>query len=110
MRIPTAQNVDLLRRRGLALAGLTIAWNVIEAVVAVTAGIAAGSIALIGFGLDSMIEVMSSEVVVWQLHREVPSGYDEARERLALQLIAVSFFVLVFCYSMFESTRRSPVH
>jgi len=69
VRIPTAQNVDLLRRRGLALAGLTSAWNVIEAMVAVTAGIAACSIALIGFGLDSMIEVMSSEVVVWQFPR-----------------------------------------
>ena len=64
MRIAT-DNIDVLRRRGLALAGLTIAWNVIEAVVAITAGIVAGSIALVGFGFDSTIEVMSSVVVVW---------------------------------------------
>jgi divalent metal cation (Fe/Co/Zn/Cd) transporter len=100
----TAHDVDLLRRRGLALAGLTIAWNVIEAVVAITAGIAAGSIALVGFGFDSVVEVMSSVVVVWQFRGEVRSGYDEGRERLALRLIAVSFFVLA-SYIVFESVR-----
>ena len=57
---------DRLRRRGLALAGLTVAWNVVEAAVAITAGVAASSIALIGFGFDSTIEVMSALVVAWQ--------------------------------------------
>jgi hypothetical protein len=47
------ESVERLRRRGLALAGLTIAWNVVEGIVAVAAGVAAGSIALIGFGFDS---------------------------------------------------------
>jgi divalent metal cation (Fe/Co/Zn/Cd) transporter len=78
-----------LRRRGLLLEYLTIAWNTIEAVVAVVAGIAAGSIALIGFGLDSLIEVFAASVVVWELR-----GVSEERERRALRLIAVSFFVL----------------
>jgi hypothetical protein len=86
------------------LAGLTIAWNVIEGVVAITAGVAAGSIALVGFGFDSTIEVMSSVVVVWQFRREIRSGYDEDRERLALRLIAISFFVLAV-YITFESVR-----
>lgn len=104
MRITTAPNVALLRRRGLALAGLTIAWNVIEAVVAITAGVAVGSIALVGFGFDSTIEVISSVVVVWQFRSEVRSGYDERRERLALRLIAVSFFVLA-SYVVVESIR-----
>jgi divalent metal cation (Fe/Co/Zn/Cd) transporter len=104
VRIATACDVDELRRRGLALAGLTIAWNVIEAVVAITAGIAAGSIALVGFGFDSTVEVMSSVVVVWQFRAEVRSGYDERRERRALRLIAVSFFVLA-TYIVVESTR-----
>jgi hypothetical protein len=81
VRVATAHRVDLPRRRGLALAGLTIAWNVIEAVVAITAGIAAGSIALVGFGFDSTVEVMSSVVVVWQFRGEVRSGYDEDHER-----------------------------
>ena len=88
----------------MALAGLTIAWNVIEAVVAIAAGIAASSIALVGFGFDSTIEVMSSVVVVWQFRREIRSGYDEDRERRALRLIAVSFFVLA-AYITFESIR-----
>jgi divalent metal cation (Fe/Co/Zn/Cd) transporter len=104
VRIALAQNVDLLRRRGLGLAGLTIAWNVIEAIVAITAGVAAGSIALVGFGFDSTIEVMSSVVVVWQFRGEVRAGYDAERERLALRLIAVSFFVLAV-YIVLESTR-----
>jgi divalent metal cation (Fe/Co/Zn/Cd) transporter len=97
-------NVEGLRRRGLALAALTIAWNVIEAVVAIMAGVAAGSIALVGFGFDSTVEVMSSVVVVWQFRGEARSGYDEDRERLALHLIAVSFFVLA-AYVTFESLR-----
>jgi divalent metal cation (Fe/Co/Zn/Cd) transporter len=104
VRIATTHQVDLLRRRGLALAGLTIAWNVIEATVAITAGIAAGSIALVGFGFDSTVEVMSSVVVVWQFRGEVRSGYDERREAVALRLIALSFFVLA-TYIVFESTR-----
>ena len=76
----------------------------IEAVVAIGAGIAAGSIALVGFGFDSTIEVMSSVVVAWQFRGEMRSGYDEARERFALRLIAVSFFVLA-AYVSFESVR-----
>jgi divalent metal cation (Fe/Co/Zn/Cd) transporter len=58
----TAQR-ERLRRRGLALAVATIAWNLIEGIVAVTAGIAAGSIALVGFGIDSAIEVASSVII-----------------------------------------------
>jgi divalent metal cation (Fe/Co/Zn/Cd) transporter len=94
-----------LQRRGLALAALTIAWNLIEAIVAVAAGLAAGSIALIGFGFDSTIEVGSAFVVVWQFRSELRGGYDEARERLALRLIAISFFVLA-AYVMVESVRE----
>jgi divalent metal cation (Fe/Co/Zn/Cd) transporter len=97
-------NADELRRRGLVLAWLTIAWNVIEAVVAIAAGSAAGSIALVGFGFDSTVEVMSSVVVVWQFRGEARSGFDENRERLALRLIAVSFFVIA-AYVTSESLR-----
>jgi divalent metal cation (Fe/Co/Zn/Cd) transporter len=95
---------DRLRRRGLALAVLTVAWNVVEAVVAIAAGVAAGSIALVGFGFDSTIEVMSATVVAWQFQRELRAGYDESRERRALRLIAVSFFVLA-TYVVTESLR-----
>jgi divalent metal cation (Fe/Co/Zn/Cd) transporter len=78
-----------LLRRGLRLEGLTISWNVIEAIVAVGFGIAAGSIALIGFGFDSTIEVFAASVVIWELR-----GVGDDREHLALRLIAISFFVL----------------
>lgn len=79
----------LVRRvRFLVLA--TISYNVVEAVIALTAGVAASSSALVGFGLDSVVEVSSALAVAWQFsgsnHRD--------RERLALRIIAVSFFVL----------------
>jgi divalent metal cation (Fe/Co/Zn/Cd) transporter len=78
-----------LVERGRRLAWLTIGWNVVEGIIAVGAGIAAGSLALVGFGLDSFIEVFAGGVVLWQL-REVA----EERERRALRLIGLSFFVL----------------
>ncbi len=76
-------------RTAVRLAWATIAWNVVEAVVAIAAGTAAGSIALVGFGLDSTVEVMSAIVIVWQFR-----GLTEAREHRALRLIALSFFAL----------------
>ncbi|MGH7425838.1 MAG: cation transporter [Candidatus Methylomirabilales bacterium] len=78
-----------LRRRGLRLEYLTITWNAIEAVVAVAAGIAASSIALVGFGLDSVIEGFAASVVIWDLR-----GVKQEREGRALRLIAISFFAL----------------
>jgi divalent metal cation (Fe/Co/Zn/Cd) transporter len=79
-----------LNRRSLHLAYATAGYNLVEGLVAVAAGAAASSTALIGFGLDSFIEVSSALVVIWQFRSRVP----EARERLALRLIAVSFFAL----------------
>jgi divalent metal cation (Fe/Co/Zn/Cd) transporter len=96
--------VERVRRRGLALAGLTIAWNVVEGIVAVGAGVAAGSIALVGFAFDSTVEVLSAWVVVWQFRAELRGGYDEARERRALRLIGVTFFVLA-AYVSVEAVR-----
>lgn len=95
---------DRLVRRGLWLAALTITWNVIEAAVAISAGIAAGSLALVAFGFDSIIEVLSAWVVVWQFRGELRGGYDEDRERRALKAIAVTFFVLA-AYVVFEALR-----
>lgn len=75
-------------RRGL-LEYLTIAWSVLSAGAATAAGISAGSIALVGFGLDSLIELFAGAVVVWQL-RGVPGG----KERRALRLIGAAFLAL----------------
>jgi divalent metal cation (Fe/Co/Zn/Cd) transporter len=90
----------VLARRVRLLVAATITYNVIEAVVAITAGTLASSTALIGFGLDSVIEVSSAAAVAWQF-----SGTDhERRERAALRIIAFSFFALA-AYVTVESVR-----
>lgn len=90
----------VLIRRVRLLVAATIAYNLVEAAVALTAGVLASSAALIGFGLDSVIEVASATAVAWQF-----SGRDpEARERAALRVIALSFFALA-CYVTVESVR-----
>ena len=78
-------------RRGRRLEYFTLGWNLLEALVAVVAGGIAGSIALIGFGVDSLIECVSGAVLLWRLSSPV---HDESREKLALRLVGVSFFVL----------------
>jgi divalent metal cation (Fe/Co/Zn/Cd) transporter len=80
----------VLRRRIRWVVTATIAYNVVEAVVALAAGRAASSSALIGFGLDSVVEVLSAAAVAWQFAAPDP----EARERTAMRLIAVSFLGL----------------
>jgi divalent metal cation (Fe/Co/Zn/Cd) transporter len=70
---------------------LTLAWNSLEAVAAIGAGVIAGSIALVGFGLDSVIECFSGSVLLWRL-REGQEG--ERRERMALRLVGASFLAL----------------
>lgn len=87
---PTPARRALLSRRIRWFVAATITYNVIEAVVAVTAGSRASSSALIGFGLDSVIEVASAATVAWQFAGRDP----EARERTALRIIAFSFFGL----------------
>ena len=80
----------MLRRWAWWLTALTVGWNILEAIVAVASGIQAGSIALIGFGLDSVVEVTSALVIAWRLTR----GPTEAAERRAVRLIALSFFAI----------------
>ena len=87
--LTSARRAALARRIRLLVA-TTIAYNVMEAVVALAAGTRASSSALVGFGLDSVVEVSSAAVVAWQFAAPDP----EARERTALRLIAFSFFAL----------------
>ena len=86
------------------LTGITIGWNVVEGVVAVMAGIAAGSVSLIGFGLDSGIEVSAALILVWRLAQERRSGCKQEVDKLAQRLIAVSFAALAV-YVGVESIR-----
>jgi divalent metal cation (Fe/Co/Zn/Cd) transporter len=94
-----------LARRVRLLVAATITYNVVEAVVAIGAGTAASSTALIGFGLDSVIEVSSAAAVAWQFAGRDP----EAREKTALRVIAVSFFALA-AYVTVESVRALLGH
>ena len=93
-------------RRGRRLEYLTLGWNLLEAVVAVGAGVAAGSTALVGFGVDSLIESASGGALLWRLR-----DGGEARERAALRLVGVSFLVLA-AYVAWEAAgallRREP--
>jgi divalent metal cation (Fe/Co/Zn/Cd) transporter len=88
--VGTRDRQAVLRRRVRLLVAATISYNVVEAVVALVAGTVASSVALIGFGLDSVIEVGSAAVVAWQFAGADP----QRRERTALRVIAWSFFVL----------------
>jgi divalent metal cation (Fe/Co/Zn/Cd) transporter len=88
-----------LRRRGLWLEYATMAWMAAEAGIAIAAGVIASSIALVGFGLDSVIEFAAAVIVVWQLHAD-----DQSRETRAVRLIGVTFFALA-AYLGAESIR-----
>ncbi|OBC01682.1 cobalt transporter [Mycobacterium sp. 852013-50091_SCH5140682] len=97
---PTSDRRAVLQRRIRWFVAATITYNVVEAVVAIGEGARVSSTALIGFGLDSVIEVSSAAAVAWQF-----SGADpEAREKTALRVIALSFFALAG-YIVVESIR-----
>jgi len=90
---------DKLLRRGLALEYSTLAWNVVGVVVVIYAALKAHLVALAGFGLDSLIEIGASTVVVWEL-----TGAGKDREKKALRLISGAFFVLAL-YILVQSVR-----
>jgi divalent metal cation (Fe/Co/Zn/Cd) transporter len=96
----TAAERTRLGRRAQLLAAASVTYNVLEAVLAVAAGVAASSVALMGFGLDSVVEVSSGLIILWQFRHRLP----ESRERRALRLMAFSFFALA-AYVTVESVR-----
>lgn len=89
-----------LGRRAQLLAGASVLYNLLEGIIAIAAGLVAGSVALVGFGLDSVVEVSSGLVILWQFRHRVP----ESREARALRLLALSFFALAG-YVAVESVR-----
>lgn len=97
---PAGSTRQHLARRAKFLAGASVTYNLVEGVIAIGAGIAAGSVALIGFGLDSFVEVSSGLIILWQFSHRLP----ESRERQALRMIALSFFALA-AYVTVESVR-----
>jgi divalent metal cation (Fe/Co/Zn/Cd) transporter len=104
----------VLARRGQRLEHFTIAWNSIEAMAALVSGILAGSVALIGFGLDSVIEVISGAALLWRLHHDADRKRRENAERIALRIVGACF-VSLSAYIAFDSLqcllyRKAPEH
>lgn len=98
-------DVERLTRRGLRLAQLTVAYNVAEGAIAITVGLLAGLVSLVGFGLDSGIESAAAVLVGLRLAARLRNGEaDEAKERRTLKAVAVTFFVLA-AYVVFEGVR-----
>ncbi len=99
-------------KRGRRLEYFTIAWNALEGLVAVVAGALAGSISLVGFGIDSFIEVTSGSVLLWRMSVDAEVHRRELNERRALRIVGVCFLLLA-AYIAYESaldlwTRRAP--
>ena len=101
-------------QRGRKLEYFTIAWNTVEGLVAVAAGVFAGSISLVGFGIDSFIEVTSGSVLLWRMSVDAHEHRRAANEKRALRFVGVCFLLLA-AYVAYESAtdlwlRRAPEH
>jgi divalent metal cation (Fe/Co/Zn/Cd) transporter len=95
IHLPVAAPRTRSLRRGLLLEYFTVGWNVLEAVVGLTAGFLAGSVALVGFALDSIVEASSGSILIWRLRTEERGTRTaEEAERRAIRLVAVAFFAL----------------
>lgn len=112
MEAATQAERHVLHRRGLRLEYFTISWNVIEAVVAITAGVIVGSVALVGFGVDSGIEVISAAGLTWRLLKAGPDAdadEESEAERKALYVVAFTFFALA-AYITYEGVTALIAH
>jgi divalent metal cation (Fe/Co/Zn/Cd) transporter len=92
----------------------TIAWNTLEGLAALISGLLAGSIALVGFGLDSLIEVISGSALLWRLHQDADERKRAAAERIALRIVG-SCFIVLSLYITYDSlhsliSRKAPEH
>lgn len=99
--------MEKLYRKGLFLEYFTVGYNIIEAFASIVFGSIANSIALIGFGLDSVVESLSGFVLIWRLrqHGKIPEAEEERIEKKAARFVALTFFVLGF-YVLFQSLKK----
>jgi divalent metal cation (Fe/Co/Zn/Cd) transporter len=111
MELPVLHDRAALVQRGLRLNYLTLGYNTLEAVLSISAGLVAGSVALVGFGVDSVIEVMASGAAQWRLRTDIDRTHREWAERLSHRVIGMSFLALAG-YVAYESAmtlwRREP--
>jgi cation diffusion facilitator family transporter len=98
---------DNLHKKALYLSYFTVGYNILEGAVSIFAGILAGSIALLGFGLDSIVESLSGGVMIWRFRhqKELTEEEEEKREKRAAKLVACTFFVLG-AYVLYESVHK----
>lgn len=100
-----------LHKKALSLSYFTVGYNVLEGLVSIFAGILAGSIALVGFGLDSFVESLSGSVMIWRLrkHGKISEKEEEEVEKKAIRFVAYTFFILG-AYVLYESTKKLYFH
>ena len=103
MTNPTALNRHRLDRRGQSLEYFTVGWNSLEGLVSIVAGVIAGSVSLVGFGLDSLIEVTSGVALLWRLHHDLDASRREHVERVTLRIVGACFVALVI-YIAYDSS------
>ncbi len=103
-------NADRLYKKGLRLEYFTVGYNILEAIASIVFGSIAGSIALIGFGLDSIVESLSGLVLIWRLrqHEKISEAAEERIEKRAIKFVAITFFILG-SYVLFESVKKLVV-
>lgn len=96
-----------MSRKALLLSYITVGYNILEGVVSIIAGVLAGSVALIGFGLDSFVESLSGGVMIWRFKKrgKISKEEQEHAERKATKLVAYTFFILAI-YVLYESTDK----
>jgi len=102
MATATTPNRQTLIRQGQRLEYFTVAWNSMEALVSIVAGILAGSVSLVGFGLDSIVEVASGAALLWRLHHDLNRSRREQVERTTLRIVGSCFLALAL-YILYES-------
>jgi len=95
-------NRQAMAKRGIRLSYFTIAWNSLEGLIAIVAGAVAGSISLVGFGIDSFIEVISGTTLLWRMTVDADVQSRERNERLSLRIVGICFFSLAV-YVAYES-------
>ena len=100
-----------LHKKALSLSYFTVGYNISEGIVSILAGLLAGSIALIGFGLDSFVESLSGSVMIWRLRKygKISAEQEERVEKKAVRFVAYTFFILG-AYVLYESIKKLYIH
>jgi cation diffusion facilitator family transporter len=100
-----------LHKKALILSYITVGYNIAECLISIFAGVMAGSIALIGFGLDSLVESLSGSVMIWRFrrHGKISEEEEEELEKRAARMISVTFFILG-AYVLYESAKKLIEH